>query len=188
MIRRVVLAAAALGLIAGCRNPFDPSADIRLERFFANGGLITIVTQATALNSVDSNGAGIQSVRADFSNFSTVGGNFTSYTVVYRQLPAQPAPVNLDPGSPIPSLGGAAGRRFYELVHFQGLRDDTNTNGFNTFSMFPRIITAELLKYIGSGLGSSSIGGGIDCEVIFFGEDHNGHEIKVGGVLHVQVD
>lgn len=186
-VRSLLLVLTGLTFL-GCRNPFDPMAEIRLERFFANGGLFTIVNQSTALTSVDSGGAGIQQAVAEFSNFSTVGGVFTSYNVVYRQLTAQPSPINLPAGSPIPSLGGASGRRFYIRNHFQGLRDNSNTNGYNLFDVFTRIITAELLNYIGSGTGASTIGGGIDCEVVFFGEDHNGHEIKVNGVLHVQVD
>jgi len=184
---RLLLAAAGI-MATGCINPFDPSADVRLERFFANGGLIAIINQSTALANVDSNGASEQTVNVAFSNFTTVGGQITSYSVVYRQLTAQPAPVNLEAGSPIPSLGGAAGRRFYTLLHFQGLRDNTNPVEYTTFTLFPRIITAEVMKYIGSGLGASAIGGGIDCECIFYGEDHNGHDIKVSGVLHVQID
>lgn len=190
---RCFLAAVAVA-VTGCVNPFDPTADIKLERFFANGGLITVVVQSTAISNAETPGITLQTTEAVFSNYSTVGGEITSYSVVYRQLTAQPSPVDLPPGSPIPSLGGAAGRRFYTLVHFQGLRDNTDPKEFNTFNMLPRIITNELLQYIGgnpaysNGIGSSAIGGGIDCEVIFFGQDHNGHDIKVSGVLHVQVD
>ena len=171
---------------AGCRNPFDPTADIKLIRFFANGGLFVTVEQVQAINDI-TNSTGVQNVRADFANYSTVPAEFTSYTVVYRQLTAQPAPVNLPAGSPIPTLGGAAGRRGYFRWNAGSLLDNTNPVGYTVTSLFPRVITAEFLSYVGGSLGTSTIGGGIDCEIIFFGTDDNGHEVKIDGTLHVDI-
>ncbi len=176
-----------LAFAVGCRNPFDPSADIRLEQFTGNQGLFVEFTQADAAAGVVLTSLGDQVTPVVLVNYSTVAAQITSYTVVYRQLTAQPG-AGLAPGSPIPSLGGAAGRRFNFIVHIAGLADDTTSAGFNSTALYPSIITAELIQYIGGPQGNSTIGGGIDCEVIFFGEDHNGHEVKVPGSIHVQVD
>jgi len=188
-VRHLTLVLAALAMTS-CRNPFDPSADLKLLRFFGNGGLIVLINQVDAKNDIDySNGSPVQNTSVEIANYSTVAAQITSYSVVYRQLTLQPSPVNLPPGSPIPTLGGAAGRRFNSIIHIPALADNTTAAGFNTTTLSPRIITREFLEYVGTGgLGASTIGGGIDCEIIFYGEDHNGHEVKLSGVLHVEID
>lgn len=184
--RAIVLALPLLMAVGGCRNPFDPPADVKLIRFFCQDtdSLFAIIEQTLANGYIAV--ASKQRTRAELANYSTVPGEITSYSVVYRQLTAQPAPVNLPPGSPIPSLGGAAGRRFYIHDYIGALTDNTSGQGYSVTTVRPKIINPELLSYIYTN--SSTIGGGIDCEVVFFGTDENGHEIKISGVVHVEVD
>jgi len=182
----VALAAAAL-LTVGCQNPFDPEADLRLIRWQANGGVVAQVTQSLAGGSEMQN-AGLQETSMYIGNFSMVGAHMTSYVVVYRQIGAQDPPVSLPAGSAIPSLGGAAGRRFPIDFHVRGVMNNTG-NTAEVYASAPqlqvRLITRELLTYISLNLGT--LNGGIDCEVEVYGSDHNGHDVKVTGTLHVEV-
>jgi len=175
----VALAAFALG---GCQNPFDPQADLRLLHWYANGGLVAQLTQATAVTTGMTDW-GLQSVTMVIGNFGSVGVTLTGYTVVYRQVGAQTGAYPQPAGSPVVSLGGAAGRRFPILAHAQGLVD--NYSQFTQTSVGLRIITPELLTYIGNN--TSTINGGMDCEVEVFGTDHNGHDVKVSGTLHIEI-
>lgn len=185
-----VAAIAAMAVsLAGCENPFDPKADVKLLRWNCNAGLTAQLVQATAGTNGMSD-SGLQTTEMHLGNFTSVPVLFTSYVAVYRQIGAQDAPVNLPPGSPIPSLGGAAGRRYAINYHMQAVTSPTNgsysdiyTTGATTFQ--PRLITREFLNYVATNPGTTN--GGIDIEVEVFGTDHNGHDVKVGGVLHVEI-
>lgn len=181
-------AAAAAACLAGvsCQNPFDPKADLRMIRFDANAG-----TYATfARNSAWSGGSDASMfVTMVIGNWSSVQVSLTSYTVVYRQIGAQvpPSPCPQPPGNPICILGGAAGRTFPMTNHVGGLTDDKSGNGFVQADVRIRPVSFELLNYIVGGAGAATVNGGIDMDIVLFGEDHNGHDVKVAGTLHLEV-
>jgi hypothetical protein len=180
--RRLVPAALAVLAVSGCQNPFDPQADLRLILWEANGGLVAQLTQALA-STTEKQNTWLQTVKMTIGNYSSVPVTLTSYTVVYRQVGAQTGAYPQPAGSPIPSLGGASGRRFPFLVHATALT--SNFAQFSSTGFWVRIITSELLDYIGNN--TSTINGGIDCEVEVFGSDHNGHNVSVSGTLHVEI-
>ena len=92
--------------------------------------------------------------------------------------------MSLPPGSPIPALGGAGGRRYTINFHVAPLENNTY-NYAGDFDLVLRLITGEFLNYVANSPGT--LNGGIDCEVEVFGVDHNGHDVKVVGSLHVEV-
>jgi len=176
---RVLGTAAVLAALVqgGCRNPFNPPAQIRFDRFYAgeNFAQVLSIKQTDAL-SIGKDAANINRLRttAQFSNTSTVRGTITGYTTVYRQISS---------GKPIESCGGAAGRRFSTVIMVDGLKSNaaTSLQAFTPIMM----ITSELLSHISTDL--TTLNGGIDCETTFYGEDENGYEIEVEGVLHIDV-
>lgn len=189
---RAVAGLAAILLLAasGCINPFDPKANVRLWRFEVNGNatqLVVQIVQANAINLI----AGPPTVSAVVLNESTsVGVIFDSYTVVYRQNAAQTGTCTQPPGSPICSLGGAAGRRF--ALHWHLAPVNTNpvgsggaTTAWTSLSLPLSVITAELLQYIASN--QTTINGGIDMDITLSGTDHNGHDVKAGGTCHIEI-
>jgi hypothetical protein len=186
VIARRLAPAIAVALVAvtctGCQNPFDPSADLRLIRWFANGDLVVQITQSLAGGSAKSDPL-LQSTRMTIGNFSSVPVTLTSYVVVYRQVGAVTGSSPLPAGSPIPVLGGAGGRRYPIQLHVRGLED--NSGLFAQADLDLQIVTNDFLDYIFNN--ASTINGGIDCEVEVFGTDHNGHDVTVAGALHVEV-
>lgn len=182
LARAVVLLPLAL---AGCQNPFDPGADLRLLEWQGlNGGNVILITQANATlshkNAYDSSHANIDALIA---NYSSVPVTLRSYTVVYRQIGEQSPPCSLPAGNAICSLGGAAGRRFQMLQHVGGLTQ--YGSGYSTTTIRIRPITDEVLDHIGADI--NTINGGIDMEILLYGTDHNGHDVKVGGSIHIEI-
>jgi hypothetical protein len=181
----VLVAAAVAGLVAGCRNPFDPTADIRFRRFQANSGYIATINAdpTNVTNIINSKWDSFYSVTMEISLYSSVPVSWRNYTVVYRQVAEQVAQCGLPPGSPICSLGGAGGRRFPMRVHSRGLLSNDSVPVTDTISLRP--FSEEFLKYV-SGNGEA-VSGGIDVDITVQGEDHNGHDVEVSGTLHVEV-
>jgi len=134
MRARRLLPAAALALVAvsatGCQNPFDPSGDVRLIQWEANAGTTAQITQSLATGTLGTKDEDwkVQRTAMHLGNFSSVGVLLTSYVVVYRQIGAQDPPASLPPGSPIPSLGGAGGRRYPINIHVRGLENNSTVN------------------------------------------------------------
>jgi hypothetical protein len=172
----VCAAIAALGF-GGCRNPFNPNAKLRFERWQVgpNSDYILILQQNTA-TTLANNATSLPDLitTALISNASTVAAKITGYNVVYRQLST---------GNPIASCGGAAGRRFSMFAYISAMA--TNQYGESQLPFNVMLITNELLTHIGGDLTTTS--GGIDCEVTFFGEDENGYDIQLDAVLHIDV-
>lgn len=184
---RSPLAALAAGLLllgsAGCRNPFDPEADLRMWRIDAcGGGPVVQILQSDALVGAMTNTC-LQRVIATVLNYSSVQASLTSYSVVYRQISAQTGACPQPPGSPICSLGGAGGRKFAIREHVDALTNNASEN--TQTDVWMMVLTPEVLTYIGTN--TSTIGGGIDMDITLFGTDHNGHDVKVGGTIHIEV-
>ncbi len=169
-------AALVATLAAGCRNPFDPKADIRFARFFTSidFGYILTISQNDANNLSTPANAGRIMVIIQLDNFSTVSATYTGYSVVYRQL--------FD-NQPIADCGGAAGRRFKTLMRVPALQNNTSVPFQDSYDL--PIVTTELLTYIANTTSLQS--GGIDCEITLYGEDENGHDIRTEAVLHIDV-
>jgi hypothetical protein len=182
MRRAISLAAIPLLLaaLAGCRNPFDPSADVIIDHF---------EPRMQSLNQSDWNNQitqpwGVQSVNIFVRNFGTVGVSFTSFTVVYRQVADQPLAVPpLPANSPIAAVGGAEGLTFKIVVHLLGLQSAYNSSQERSWNI--QVVTDNLLRYIGEHTETKS--GGIDCEITMHGTDHNGHDVTATGVFHIEV-
>lgn len=185
-------------LSTGCRNPFDPAAQVDIVRFFAqgtfcgSGGFVAQITQ-TPLDPPSTSVDQKQRVCVMLRNTSSVNVLFTSYTVVYRQLGRQGlwpsctlSPTCRPPDSPIAALGDAAGRRYTFVLHMQGVRF-AGTPTQTTLQVPVRIITEELLEYIEDAPPVDIQSGGLDCDITLHGEDHNGHDVKVSGTLHIEV-
>jgi hypothetical protein len=174
-----LLLVALMVLSGGCRNPFNPDARIRFDRFYAGTTGLPILTiqqnQASTLKNSIATVGQIQ-CQVALSNKSTVPGRITGYNVVYRQLST---------GLPIPSCGGAAGRRFQTHFIVTALGSNYSTAQDAVIPRYVEMVTDELLTHIATDL--STVDGGIDCEVTFYGEDDNGYDIKVEGVLHIDV-
>jgi len=174
----LLLSALTAFSAAGCRNPFDPEADVVFDRFFC-GSLYSpvllidrkLVTNGTLYTRVQ---AGQLFVAAQFLNFSSVYTSFVSYTVVYRDVYT---------GAPISSCGGAAGRRFYSSFLVNALANNTSSNTSTATDI--AVVTNELLDHIKNN--AYTINGGIDCEISFAGVDGNDHDIKVDATLHIEV-
>lgn len=167
---------AGLGVVAlGCRNPFDPSADVRVEV----GGFV-IFDQSNAATQVSQ----MWTHTVQFTNYSSVPARFTSYTVVYRQVGAQTDPAcPQPPGQPVCSLGGAAGRR-YPLVVEVGPRitnDAPPATGFASVLIY----TPEFFRYVSTH--GETTEGGFDVELTFFGTDDNGHDLTVSEINHADI-
>ncbi len=194
----------AAGVSTGCRNPFDPEADVRINRFLAQGNnFVAQIEQADANNLITNQfvgGVNMQQVRVVVDNLTTVPVTFESYTVTYIQIAKQGdfmpnSPVSLSPcvqppGSPICSLGKDGTARYHFLAHLGGLNTDPGGLPFpvvtqGTFDL--RIITEELLTYIFNAAPSDIQAGGIDCEITLLGTDHNGHDVQASGTLHIEV-
>lgn len=171
--------------LAGCQNPFDPQADLRLLRWDnLNGGNVILITQSEANSNHKSPGDDSHNrIVAEIANYSSVPVTLTSYTVVYRQIGEQGAPCSLPPGNAICVLGGAAGRRFQMLQHIGGLT--SYGSGYSLTDVQIRPITDEVLSRI--FFDSNTINGGIDMEILLYGTDHNGHDVKVGGSIHIEI-
>jgi len=183
----VLAAAATAGLVSGCRNPFDPTADIRFRRFQANSGYIATINAdpTNVTNIINQSWQDFYNVRMEIAVYSSVPVSWTSYTVVYRQVAAQVKECGLPPGSPICSLGGAGGRRFPIRRHTRGLLSNASVPLNPNQTILLRPFPEEFLQYI-SGNGEA-VSGGIDVDITIQGEDHNGHDIEVSGTLHVEV-
>ena len=168
---------AIMTVLAGCRNPFNPSAQIQFDRFYAGTSFAYAlpIKQASA-GSMASSSANLPELLTvvQLSNSSKVSGKITGYNVVYRQL---------SNGQPIATCGGATGRRFNTYFNIQAL--SSNAIPSATGQHVLGIVTAELLTYISMNL--TTVNGGIDCEVTFYGEDDNGYDIQLDAVLHIDV-
>jgi len=176
-MKRARLLLAAAGVLAvGCRNPLDPKADIRIENIT---GLNRILQSNAATLGNDP-----QFTTVQFASYGTVGCAFNGYTVVYRQVGPQNDPAcSQGPGQPICALGGAAGRRYSVRFHMGPKNDDLTLSVVNSYSF--AILTPEVMKYISAHTDTTN--GGIDCDLTFFGTDHNDHDITVTGTFHVEV-
>jgi len=177
MTRRLVPALALAAVMAtGCRNPFDPSATIRFDRFFAGPtlGYVLSLDQSLALTYI----SGVMNdnilTSAQFSNTSSVPAKMSGYTVVYRQIST---------GLPIPMCGGAAGRRFNAPFYINALSDNLTESAATSAQLM--IVTSELMTHVSNDLSTTS--GGIDCEITFYGEDENGHDVTIKAVLHIDI-
>lgn len=165
---------------SGCRNPFNPAAKVRFERFYAGSTFeyFLSINQGTANTLITGTGsfANVEAIatRAQFVNSSTVPAFITGYSVVYRQVAT---------GLPIPECGGAVGRRFQ--VHFPVIELASNASAPLGQVFNVQIVTSELVTFIANNLDTTS--GGIDCEVTFYGEDDNGYDIKLDASLHIDV-
>jgi len=181
----VLLAATTAGLVSGCRNPFDPTADIRFRRFYANSGYISTINAdpTNVTNIINSKWDGFYGVSMEIAVYASVPVTWTSYTVVYRQVAAQVSQCGLPPGAPICSIGGAGGRRFLIRRHTRGIVTNDLVPMTDTVALRP--FSEEFLRYI-SGNGEA-VSGGIDVDITIQGEDHNGHDVEVSGTLHVEV-
>lgn len=182
----LVRLAALLPLaLTGCQNPFDPEADLRLLRWNGlNGTTVILITQANAQTiHKQSNDASHRNIGAAIANYSAVPVTLRSYTVVYRQVGEQSPPCALPPGNAICRLGGAAGRRFPIVQHIGGLT--SYGVGYASTDIRIRPVTDELLDHIFADL--NTINGGIDMEILMYGTDHNGHDVKVGGSIHIEI-
>ena len=187
-MRRALSTAAIpllLAALAGCRNPFDPSADVIIDHFNPRMQSLNQAEWSTQIplpgTSWDMN---VQYIQIFMRNFSTVGVSFTSYTVVYRQVAAQqtvipPLPAN----SPIAAVGGAEGLTFKIVTHLPGMRSSNDVN-YQERSWEIQIVTDNLLQYINN---TETKSGGIDCEITMHGTDHNGHDVTATGVFHIEV-
>ncbi len=171
--------------MAGCQNPFDPEADLRLALWGGlNGTTVIILEQAKALTTYKTTGDPVHAnIEAVVWNQSSVPVVLTSYTVVYRQIGQQSAPCSLPPGNAICRLGGAAGRRFPITQHLAAMTNYGAGYAETRFRFKP--LTAEVFDHIGADL--NTINGGIDMEIQFYGTDHNGHDVKVGGSIHMEI-
>jgi len=173
---------ATMAVLGGCRNPFNPSARIRFDRFFVgseNLPSLTIPYSTAGTLATGPTSTVLQTIRtkAQLSNASSVPGKITGYNVVYRQI---------SDGQPIAVCGGAAGRRFSALIYIPFLADNSKTKEvLPNDGAYVLIVTSELLTYISTA--PATVNGGIDCEVTFYGEDDNGYDIQVEGVLHIDV-
>lgn len=177
--RRLFAVCMAVAVLAfgGCRNPFNPDAKLRFERWVVgpNQEFTLRITQnsAGALETVSENLENLITT-ANITNASTVPAKITGYNVVYRQLSS---------GEPIASCGGAAGRRFSLFARIDGMA--SNVYGEASLQLPAMLVTNELLTHIAGDLTTTN--GGIDCEVTFFGEDENGYDIQLDAVLHIDV-
>ena len=171
--------------LAGCQNPFDPEADLRLAQWGGlNGGIVIILEQAKAATTYKAPGDPIHNgIDATIWNYSSVPVTLRSYTVVYRQIGQQSAPCSLPAGNAICKLGGAAGRRFTLTQHLGGMTQYGSGYAATTIKFRP--LTGELLDHIAADL--NTINGGVDMEIMFYGTDHNGHDVKVGGSIHIEI-
>ena len=183
--RLLAAAAAGLGLLAsGCQNPFDPKADVRMWQFNANAGQVASIVQANATTTEQSSSSSSQNVSIYVLNYSSIGFVFDSYTVVYRQASPQTGSCTQPAGSPICSLGGPGGRRFPMVTHAVSVMNVANMDATG-MSIPIHPMTTEMYDYIGAN--TATISGGLDLDITLNGTDDNGHDIKVGGTLHVEV-
>jgi len=168
---------ASVVAFGGCRNPFNPSARVRFDRFYAGIDSLPILTiQQSAAGTMSNSITNLPQLLtvAAISNTSTVPAKITGYNVVYRELST---------GLPIASCGGAGGRRFSALINVPFLLNNYYPAASTGAPIM--IVTNELLTHIATNL--TTLNGGIDCEVTFYGEDENGYDIQVDGVLHIDV-
>jgi hypothetical protein len=183
-----LLQAGGLAVLAGgCENPFDPAADVRLIRlsWTRNGNSIALIEQATAYTN-NKTDLGAQSLDVTVGNFSSVPAVLTRVVVVYKQVGPQTLASCPQPaGSPICSLGGAGGRRWDLVAHVPGLVNNFTGTGYTALTFRFAPIHEGLLNYI--QLNPETTGGGIDLEITMFGEDHNGHDVRVNGTFHIEV-
>ena len=182
----VALLIVAVGLASGCRNPFDPSADVRVLRFLVDGNdYYASIDQGTANSPTNA-----PQVVMVVVNYSTVPVEFTSYTVVYRQVGPQNSPTcPASPNSPICALGGATGRSYRIVDYMSGLT--------NTWASLPirytrqdlplRVATDELMMYIFNEPATDIMAGGIGAYITIHGVDQNGHDVRASGTLHIEV-
>ena len=128
-------------------------------------------------------------VRVVVNNYSTVSVDFRSYTVVYRQVgPQNSATCTFPPNSPICSLGGGQGQRYYWTPsRLEGVTTSGAPYARTTRTYPLRIITADLLTYIDAADPSDITAGGIDCYVTLLGTDENDHDVKATGTFHIEV-
>jgi len=174
----LIAAVLALSAASGCRNPFDPEADVIFDRFFcgATYTYVLLIERVKVTNGVLYGRAeeGKLFVGAQLLNSSSVSATIKSYTVVYKDVYT---------GAPISSCGGSAGRRFYSSLYLSGLNN--NTSAYTTNLLQMKVVTNELLDHIKNN--AYTINGGIDCEISFHGVDDNGHDLKIDTTLHIEV-
>lgn len=188
----VILAAAIAATTGGCRNPFDPAAEIRVNRFRVQGdNYVGSITQTQAISYITNptwGGRAVQSVRIVIDNLGTVPVVFDSYTVVYRQVgPQNSATCTLPPNSPICSLGGALGKRYHILTRMTGVTSSGQYQGYVQYEFPLRVITDDFLTYVDKAEPSDIKAGGVDCYVTVYGVDENGHDVKADGSVHLDV-
>jgi len=185
---RRILSLATIPLLmapfTGCRNPFDPSADVIIDHFEPRMGSMK---QGEWNNEITRPGASwavqAQYVTVFIRNYSTVGVSFSSYTVVYRQVSEQAGAIPPLPAhSPITAAGGAEGLTFKFVAHLLGLQYPNNEGQERSWNI--QVVTDDLLRYCAN---TETQSGGIDCEITMHGTDHNGHDVTVSGVWHLEV-
>jgi hypothetical protein len=172
---------------SGCRNPFDPEADVRILNFSASSGGNTVqLLYSECMNLATGSNQWKMGVTATVVNFGTPGVLLTSYTAVYRTMAKLPPPLSLEPDTPIPDLGGAAGKRYRILRHVQGVTSANSSNYYSTaLTINLNVISEEFARFIYTH--SDIVNGGADIIVTLQGEDHNGHDVTCSGVLHVEI-
>ena len=153
-------------------------------QFNANNGQVVAVVQANALTTEQGSSSSSQNVTMAVLNYGSIGFEIDSYTVVYRQVSAQTGACTQPAGSPICALGGPGGRKFSITIHPDSLLNAATVNA-TQMNVNIRPMTTELYDYIGAN--TATISGGLDLDITLNGTDHNGHDVKVSGTLHVEV-
>jgi hypothetical protein len=171
--RAAVVAAVLLGT-GGCRNPFDPSADIELTQLTGNYGPSVVIYQAAELGGTTKPFSN-WTVTCHFTYKNKVAAYLTSVTVTYTDMD----------GNPVTAYKSIGGRTFKITFRIEGVRDNTGSDegeGSGT-SLSLRVVDGRVLDEI----TSSSYPGDkvMYANVVLRGQDDNGYDLRLEGRIAI---
>ncbi len=174
----VSIAVWALVPLAGCRNPFSPSADVELIRMSGNRGYNEIqVEQETTLNE-----GHFQGWRA-FALFivrNRVGVNIRSVNIVYTNMAGEEV-------TPYRTSGGKSYKLSARLEPVPDQQAPTNYGATGTYGMERTldvyVVDRKVYETLENMPGTNLV---IIAHVTFFGEDDNGYDVKLSSSISIK--
>ncbi|MEK7476959.1 MAG: hypothetical protein AAB152_15150 [Candidatus Coatesbacteria bacterium] len=176
---RVAIAAAVLLAAGGCRNPFDPSADIELTRLEVTGngsygGTSIVIYQTELAGPTYAFGDWVVTCRFTYKN--KVSAYLNSVTITYTDID----------GNPVTAYKAVGGRTFKITFRIPGVRDDNfyyEGEGIDS-SLSLRVVDLKVIEELKAPPPGSKV---IFADIVLRGQDDNGYDLRLEGRIAIFV-
>jgi len=175
---QMAVTTAALLVAGGCRNPFDPSADIELARIyvqFSGATSIAIYQSQDLQNLTQLTSAWRWTVNCHLVYKNKVSAYIDSVNITYTD----------SAGNAVTSYKSIGGRSFRVTFRIEGVRDNTSTDesegGATTLSL--NVVDRRVIdELISPSYPSDKV---MFANIVLRGEDANGYDLRLEGRIAI---